>query len=88
MNRPLGCFSEQLLKVLKLKTDSVEYRLTVLCPCSQVDKRYSQIVRARFPHLTCWGCQKKKGGGGWRFLGVKDKPNTDGQPYLTIPYTN
>jgi hypothetical protein len=37
-NGPLGCFSEQLLKVLKLKLEVLKYRLTVLWPRSQVDK--------------------------------------------------
>jgi hypothetical protein len=34
----LGCFSEQLLKILKLKIDILKYRLTVLRLRGQVDK--------------------------------------------------
>ncbi len=40
-NWPLGCFSEQLMKNPKLKTDYTGYPLTntILRPHSQVDKR-------------------------------------------------
>ncbi len=41
---PLGCFSEQLLKIPKLKMDTLRNHLTLLRPRGQVDQRYSQIV--------------------------------------------
>ncbi len=63
-NRALGCFSVQLLKILKLKLDAIGYRLNVLCPHSPVDKRYGQIVWPPFPHPTNtrgrWGSQVQK----------------------------
>ncbi len=30
----------------------------------------------------------RRGGGGGGFSGPKDKSDTDGQPYLTMPYTS
>jgi hypothetical protein len=35
---PLDCFSEQLVKIIKIKIDALGYTLTVLCSSSQVDK--------------------------------------------------
>ncbi len=89
-NRLLGCFPEQLLKNQSSKIDILRYRLTVVCPHSQVDKRYGQIVSSAFPYTMSRGrggrgCQRKMGEG---FSGLNTKLDTDGQPYLTIPYTS
>jgi hypothetical protein len=67
-NRMISCFSEQSLKNLKLKIDAFGYRLTILRPRGQVDKRYGQIVWSPFPYpimfLGGGGGGQRKGGGG------------------------
>jgi hypothetical protein len=57
-NQLLDCFAEQIVKILKLKIDILGYRLTVLCPCGQVNKQYGQIILSPISHLT------NAGGGG------------------------
>jgi hypothetical protein len=56
----------------------LEFRLTVLCPCGQVDKRYGQIVWSPFPYpITSHereGSHRKRGEGSSQVW------------YLTIPY--
>jgi hypothetical protein len=91
-NQPLGCFSEQLPENRKLKNIRswvYMYRLTVLHPCGEVDKQFGQIAWSPFPYpiMYAWGGGlPQKGEGG--FSGPNDKPDTDSQPHLTIPYTN
>ncbi len=76
-NGPLDCFSEQLLKILKLKIDILKYGLTVLSPRSQVDKWYGQSLITIPTPSQRWGGGggfKQKGGGGVN--GKKKKPKT------------
>ncbi len=80
-NRPLGCFSEQLLENLKLKIDALGYRLTVLHPISQADKQYGHdcLITISVPyHVRERGVATEKGRG---FSG----PNASQIPMSTIP---
>jgi hypothetical protein len=65
--------SEQLPKNQSSKIDALGYCLTVLCPCGQVDKRYSCPKGGGLP--------QKRELGGSQVRGI-----IRGQPYLTIPY--
>ncbi len=46
--------------------DALGYRLTILHPCGQLDKRYSHIVWSPFPYPIMFqgGMQQKREGGG------------------------
>ncbi len=43
-NQLLSCFSEQFMKIYSSKIDAPRYRLTVLRPRGQIDKRYWHMV--------------------------------------------
>ncbi len=55
----------------------------------QVDKWYGQIVWSPFPYsITSYGGGGLPQKGEGESSGLNDKPDNDGQPYLTILYTN
>ncbi len=51
-HRPRVCFSENAVswRIKAQNIDILGYRLTVLCPCGQVDRQYGQIVWSPFPY--------------------------------------
>jgi hypothetical protein len=86
-DRPFGCFSEQLLKNLKLKIRPS----WVLLDCPGPTRPGRQAIGSDFlitisiPHHIPGGGVPQKGGG---FSGSNEKPDTDGIPHLTISYTS
>jgi len=69
---------------LKFKQlEALKYRLTILHPLGQVDKRYGQIVSS--PYSYWGGGGPQKGWGGFPGLNTKD---TNSQSFPTILYTS
>jgi hypothetical protein len=74
---------------LKIKIDSLWYRLTVLRPSGQGGKQYGRIVSSLYIFIL-YHTQQEGGGaateGGGGLSCLNTKPDTNDQPYLTILY--
>jgi hypothetical protein len=73
-------------KESKLKIDTLRYRLTILRPSNTVSLYRITISVPYYVQGVGWGVATERGGG--VVLRSKCKPDTNGQPYLTISYTN